>query len=194
MINFCNIKFIKSVFNVKDAPKDKKKKIVFVGKSNVGKSSLINALCNNNKIAKVSSKPGKTISLNYFLIDEKIYFIDSPGYGYCSNNNSFSLLMDSFFEKIGKFIKVIFVLDSRRSLSVNDKVFYNNFLLKKNIPFFIVLSKKDKIANKQKNFIINEIKHNFPIVKEKEILFSDIKNKNDINNIKKQIIFFNCGI
>ena len=190
MINFCNIKFIKSVFNIEDAPKDKKKKIVFVGKSNVGKSSLINALCNNNKMAKVSSKPGKTISLNYFLIDEKIYFIDSPGYGYCSKNNSFSLLMDSFFEKIEKFIKVIFVLDSRRTLSVNDKVFYNNFLIKKNIPFFIVLSKKDKITNKQKNFIINEIKHNFPIVKEKEILFSDIKNKNDINNIKKQIIFF----
>ena len=137
---FHNIKFIKSVFYIKNAPKDNKKIIIFVGRSNVGKSSLINSLCNNNKMVKTSSKPGKTISLNYFLVDNNLYFVDSPGYGYSYKNNSFSLLMNSFFKKMRNHIKgVIFMLDSRRKLSINDKIFYNNFLIKKKIPFFIIL-------------------------------------------------------
>ncbi|MBP5301405.1 MAG: ribosome biogenesis GTP-binding protein YsxC [Bacilli bacterium] len=190
MLNFHDSKFLKSVFDAKLIPKDKKT-VIFVGRSNVGKSSLINALCENSKMARVSSKPGKTISLNYFLINKKIYFVDTPGYGYSSKPTSFTQLMESFFVEIKYITKcVVFVLDSRRNLMINDKVFYNNFLIDKNIKFFIVLTKKDKIDKQQYDAVLRDINKNFKIVKNEEIFFSSIKDSKSINKIKKQINFF----
>ncbi len=76
------IKFIKSVYNIKDLPKEGIPELVLCGRSNVGKSSFINSLSKQNNIAKTSSTPGKTRSLNYYLVEDKFYLVDLPGYGY----------------------------------------------------------------------------------------------------------------
>ncbi|MDR2599717.1 MAG: ribosome biogenesis GTP-binding protein YihA/YsxC, partial [Oscillospiraceae bacterium] len=81
-MNLHNVEFVKSVANAKDILSDGLPQIVFSGKSNVGKSSVINKLLNRKQFARVSSTPGKTIHINYFLIDKKAYFVDLPGYGY----------------------------------------------------------------------------------------------------------------
>ena len=93
MINFNKAKFIKSAPTYEQKPEKNLKEIVFVGKSNVGKSSLINALIKNKNLAKTSSKPGYTKLLNYFEIDEKFYLVDAPGYGYTASGGK---LLDSF--------------------------------------------------------------------------------------------------
>ena len=85
MINFSKAKFIKSAQTYSQKPEKNLKEIVFVGKSNVGKSSLINALVKNKGLAKTSSKPGYTKLLNYFEIDEKFYLVDAPGYGFTAS-------------------------------------------------------------------------------------------------------------
>ena len=101
MINFSKAKFIKSAPTFDLRPDKTLKEVVFVGKSNVGKSSLINALVKNRGLAKTSSKPGYTKLLNYFEIDEKFYLVDAPGYGYTSSGgkllDSFSKMMETYF-------------------------------------------------------------------------------------------------
>ena len=145
MINFRNTKFIKSAPDFSYAPKDRLlPEILLVGKSNVGKSTLLNALTENKGLAKVSSTPGATKYLNYFLLDNKYYLIDAPGYGFVSDKNfTFTKTMDSMFTS-KKLKGVVFILDSRRTLTDDDKVFYN-YLIDKNLPFVIALSKADKL-------------------------------------------------
>ena len=79
-------KFIKSSSNLKECPKEKLPEFVFYGRSNVGKSSLINMLVNNKNLSKISSKPGKTKLINHFIVNKKIYFVDLPGYGWAKTS------------------------------------------------------------------------------------------------------------
>ena len=152
MINFSKAKFIKSAQTYSQKPEKNLKEIVFVGKSNVGKSSLINALVKNKGLAKTSSKPGYTKLLNYFEIDEKFYLVDAPGYGYTASGgkllDSFSKMMETYFEN-PSLAGVIFIVDSRHKLSKDDIEFYN-FIVEKDIPFLLVASKCDKLNQSEK--------------------------------------------
>ena len=187
MINFRNARYIKSAPDINYSPTPKLDEIIFVGKSNVGKSTLINLLCDNKNLAKTSSTPGATKYLNYFNIDNKFYLIDAPGYGFVSDKKlEFTKTMDSIFSS-EKIKGVIFILDARRKLTVHDKVFYN-FLIDKNLPFILVLNKEDKISQKEKALILKDIKKNFVIVKENEIVFTSNKNKLNIDLIRKYIV------
>ncbi len=147
MIEFNKATFIKSAPSIKEAPFDFKKEVVFVGKSNVGKSSLINALTHKKSLAFTSSKPGFTKLLNYYLIDDSFYLVDAPGYGYTASGSryldNFSKMMEDYFER--ETLKgVIFLVDSRHELSRDDKDFYD-FVTSNNIPFVLVLTKADKL-------------------------------------------------
>ena len=152
MINFSKAKFIKSAQTYSQKPEKNLKEIVFVGKSNVGKSSLINALVKNKGLAKTSSKPGYTKLLNYFEIDEKFYLVDAPGYGFTASGgkllDSFSKMMETYFEN-PSLAGVVFIVDSRHKLSKDDIEFYN-FIVEKDVPFLLVASKCDKLNQSEK--------------------------------------------
>ena len=87
-MNFNNVEFLISAASPKDFPKTRLPEIAFAGKSNVGKSSVINRILQRKNFARVGEKPGKTIHVNYFTIDKKCYFVDLPGYGYAQANES----------------------------------------------------------------------------------------------------------
>ena len=159
MINFSKAKFIKSAQTYAQKPEKNLKEIVFIGKSNVGKSSLINALVKNKSLAKTSSKPGYTKLLNYFEIDEKFYLVDAPGYGYTASGgkllDSFSEMMETYFDN-PSLAGVVFIVDSRHKLSKDDESFYE-FIADKGIPFILVASKYDKLNQSEKASIKKHI-------------------------------------
>ena len=167
MINFSKAKFIKSAPTFKLKPEKNLKEIVFVGKSNVGKSSLINALVNNKSLAKTSSKPGYTKLLNYFEIDEKFYLVDAPGYGYTASGgkhlDSFSNMMETYFDN-PSLAGVVFIVDSRHKLSKDDEGFYE-FIKDKGIPFILVANKFDKLNQSEKAAIKKHITQDIGIDK-----------------------------
>lgn len=186
MINFQKAKFIKSAPTYLDKPEKNLPEVVFVGKSNVGKSSLINALVKNKSMAFTSSKPGYTKLLNYFEIDEKFYLVDAPGYGYTKSGSkhldNFSKMMETYFDN-PNLNAVVFIVDSRHELGSNDIDFYN-FIVEKGLPFILVCSKCDKLNQSETAKIKKHIKVDLKI--ENFILTSTIKNKG-IDEVKIQI-------
>ncbi|MBK8550622.1 MAG: YihA family ribosome biogenesis GTP-binding protein [Ignavibacteria bacterium] len=149
--------FIKSIYDLRALPNSVLTEFVFVGRSNVGKSSLINVICNKKKMAKIGSVPGKTRQLNYFLINEKFYLVDLPGYGYAKVPEQIragwrKLVEDYISERSN--VKLVFVLiDSRHEPTYLDELMVS-WLEYYEIPFAIVLTKSDKIsANKMQKQI-----------------------------------------
>ena len=116
MINFANVNFVKSCPNRKEKPQDVKPEVLVVGKSNVGKSSLINALCAKKRLAFTSSKPGHTRLLNYYDVDKRFYLVDAPGYGFAKGGVDldalFGNMMSTYFEDNQKLkqIRIIFTV------------------------------------------------------------------------------------
>ena len=152
MIDFARVTFIKSAPTLKDRPGETLPELVFIGRSNVGKSSLINALT-GHKIAKVSSKPGKTVLLNYFNVDDKFYLVDAPGYGYTASGtrhvDSFAAMMERFFHQNVNLKGVIFLLDSRHAPSKDDIAFYD-YISQQPYPILFVYTKTDKVSQKER--------------------------------------------
>lgn len=125
--------------------------VVFAGKSNVGKSSVINRMLNRKNFARVGSEPGKTIHVNYFLIDGKIYFIDLPGYGYAkvsqSERERWGKLMEDFFES-GLFRLGVMIVDARHKPTADD-VTMAEWFKGSGCPFVIVANKLDKLKKSE---------------------------------------------
>ncbi len=142
--------FIKSIYDLRALPNSVLAEFVFVGRSNVGKSSLINIICNKKKLAKIGSVPGKTRQLNYFLINEKFYLVDLPGYGYAKVPEQIragwrKLVEDYISERSN--VKLVYVLiDSRHEPTYLDELMVS-WLEYYEIPFGIVLTKSDKISS-----------------------------------------------
>jgi GTP-binding protein len=160
MINFKNVTFIKSTPSVKDRPPESFPEVLIVGKSNVGKSSLINALCQRKGLAFTSSKPGHTRLLNYYDIDHRFYLVDAPGYGYAKGgidlDKLFGTMMDEYFTD-NRFLKLVLLLiDSRREFGENDVEIFD-FLKENNIPFFVIITKTDKINQKGKSQLLKRL-------------------------------------
>ena len=151
MINFNNVTFVKSAPTRKEKPQVTKSEVLIVGKSNVGKSSLINALCNKKKMAFTSSKPGHTRLLNYYDIDNQFYLVDAPGYGYAKGgldlDRLFAKMMESYFDNNKELKLVLILLDARRELSEDDQEIID-FVKESNVSYFIVVTKYDKVNQK----------------------------------------------
>ena len=161
MINFTNVNFVKSCPNRKEKPQDVKPEVLVVGKSNVGKSSLINALCAKKRLAFTSSKPGHTRLLNYYDVDKRFYLVDAPGYGYAKGgidlDRLFAEMMDSYFENNNELKLVLILLDSRREISNDDQEIID-YVKESGYPYFIIVTKVDKINQKEKAAMNKRIK------------------------------------
>ncbi len=153
MLNFNDVNFEKSVGNLRQLPSDGLPEIVFSGKSNVGKSSLINKILNRKSLARVSTKPGKTVNLNLYNL-KKIRFVDLPGYGYAkvsfSEKKRWSDLDEGYFDSSKNISLVVQIIDTRHSPSVLDFQMMD-YLYDKKFPFVIVASKVDKLNKTQRS-------------------------------------------
>lgn len=150
-MNFQKAEFIASYGISSQLPESDRVEFVFSGRSNVGKSSLINRLCNRKNLARVSSTPGKTATINFYSVDE-LYFVDLPGYGYAKVSNAdrkrWDELINSYFEANRNNELLIQLLDCRHAPSADDLQMLE-FLCFHRIPFVIVLTKADKLKKSQ---------------------------------------------
>ena len=152
-MNFHNVEFLISAASTKDFPGKRLPEIAFAGKSNVGKSSVINRLLQRKNFARVGEKPGKTIHVNYFVIDQKCYFVDLPGYGYArvskSTRGEFSKLIMDYVLKCEKMHFLFVLVDSRLEPQAIDLRFIR-MLGENGIPFGIIFTKTDKLSATQR--------------------------------------------
>jgi len=147
-MNLHNAEFVKSAARPSDFISDGLPQFVFSGKSNVGKSSVINKLLNRKNFARVGASPGKTIHVNYFLIDKTAYFVDLPGYGYAKVSKDerarWSRLMESYFARPDAMTLGVMIVDSRHKPTADD-VTMAQWFLGSGKPFVVVANKTDKV-------------------------------------------------
>lgn len=169
--------------------KTNKKEIAFIGRSNVGKSSLINLLTNNKKLAKTSCKPGKTKTINFFLINEDFYFVDLPGYGYASASKTvqttWKQMMEQYLQKRKTLVGVVFLLDIRHLPSKNDKLMID-YLEYYQIPIILTCTKSDKISKGKRHYHIKKIQ-DILHVKDYPIISCSILEKKGIKSLLSEI-------
>jgi GTP-binding protein len=150
-MNFHNVEFLISAASVKDFPGKRLPEIAFAGKSNVGKSSVINRLLQRKNFARVGEKPGKTIHVNYFVIDQKCYLVDLPGYGYAkvsqAEKDRWGRLMESYFAA-QRIDLGIMIVDARHAPTMND-ITMARWFLDSQCPFVVVANKLDKVKSSQ---------------------------------------------
>ena len=150
-MNVAHAEFVVSNTKVDLCPKTNLPEYAFIGRSNVGKSSLINMLCNKKKLAKTSSRPGKTQLINHFLINKKWYLVDLPGYGYAraskTQKKTFQKFIIDYFTKRKELVSAFLLIDIRHNPQPIDMDFLR-WLGENFIPFSIVFTKADKIKEK----------------------------------------------
>jgi GTP-binding protein len=149
--------FVLGVANLRQLPRDGMKEIAFLGRSNVGKSSLINRLCGRKSLARTSAEPGKTRELNYYLVNKEFYFVDLPGYGYAKLpaqiRSSWGKLIEQYLKMRGPLAMVVQLVDARHEPTELDLMMVG-WLDYYSIPFLIVLTKADKLpASKMPRYL-----------------------------------------
>ena len=151
-MNLHNVEFIKSAASASGFIRDGRPTIVFSGKSNVGKSSVINKLLNRKNFARVGAQPGKTIHVNYFLIDKTAYFVDLPGYGYAKvskdERDRWGALMERFFEEPELITLGVMIVDSRHKPTADD-VTMAGWFKSTECNLVIVANKIDKLKKSE---------------------------------------------
>ena len=188
---FNKAKFIKSVVDVKEAPGEYSSSVLFVGKSNVGKSSLINALTNNKRLAYTSSKPGHTRLLNYYSVEDRFYLVDCPGYGFSTKKDLdykfYGDMVEGFFKDNKSLKLVVFLLDSRHEPTLDDVDFYN-FLTSYDYKFVICMTKCDKLNMSMRSKIYKNLENTLKIdTNTNQPLLVSINDKSSILKLKNMI-------
>ena len=159
-VRFINVKFIKSASKKAEFIEDELPQIAIVGRSNVGKSSLINMLTSNSKMAKTSSTPGRTRLVNYFNVNNQFYLVDLPGYGFNKAGkgvaSAWDSVMNDYFVDNQKLKLVMVLLDSRLMPTALDKQMID-YLATNELPSILVLTKADKISKSEQNLQIKKV-------------------------------------
>ena len=154
-INVNNASISMTVGNAKQFPRTPMPQIALSGRSNVGKSSLINTLLGRKSLARVSSSPGKTITINYYDIDKKLFLVDLPGYGYAKRSQEskrvWSTLAEDYYTKnpIPEALKLVIQLIDIRTGPTDDDIMMINWLIDSGYPFVVVATKTDKLSKSQ---------------------------------------------
>ena len=158
--------FISSNIDVEKCPQTDKPEYAFIGRSNVGKSSLINMLAGHKNLALTSSSPGKTTLINHFLVNDKWYLVDLPGYGYAKRNKTqqgkFQKIINDYILKREQMLNLFLLIDSRLEPQPID-IKFMEFLGENNVPFAIVFTKADKLGSEKTR---NNIKSYLETIKE----------------------------
>lgn len=151
-LNLHNVQFIKSAADPSGFISDGLPQIVFAGKSNVGKSSVINCILNRKNFARVGATPGMTVHVNYFKVDNKVYFVDLPGYGYAkvsrADRQRWAQLMETFFRENDAMALGILIVDARHDPTEDDRQMAG-FLLQSGTPLVVLANKADKLNKTQ---------------------------------------------
>lgn len=188
-MNYNTAKFEKSYGLSTQLPPGNIPEIAFAGRSNVGKSSLLNKLFNRKSLARVSSVPGKTITINFYDVDGK-KFVDLPGYGYAklskSEKERFGELMEGYFQQ-GRYIKLVVQLVDMRHKPSADDYGMIDFMQQMNIPFIIVMTKSDKLKVKEYKRRLEESQAELACAGDVKIIPFSSQNGNGLDEIKKCI-------
>lgn len=191
IMNIYSAEFIKSSKLIEDCPEGNKPEYAFIGRSNVGKSSLINMLTNKKGLAKTSSTPGKTQLINHFLINDNWYLTDLPGYGYAkaskTNRAAFSKMIEKYVLSRKNLVN-LFVLIDARHLPLKIDIDFINWLGESGIPFSLIFTKLDKVT--QKEFSFNFKKYSQELRKTWDDLPEMFKSSSEKKIGKEEILSF----
>lgn len=171
-------KYIKSVIHKKEYPENVGLEFAFIGKSNVGKSSLINTLTNRKNLARTSKTPGRTQLVNFFLINNKVYFVDLPGYGFAkvpaSVKKNWGNIIETYLSSERK--KIVFLLLDIRRIPNTDDINMLEWLEHYNIEYYIIFTKNDKLSNNERFRQLKEIKKKLVFENSDVFFHSSLKN------------------
>ena len=177
--------YLTSLVDINALGESTRKEFAFMGRSNVGKSSLINALTNRKNLARTSSNPGKTQTLNFYLINNDFYFVDFPGYGYAKTSKekkaSFGKMIDHYLQN-GKNLKALFLLVDYKVGPTKDDILMYQYLSSLGYVPYVVLTKSDKL--KQSELVKNK-KETLRLLdaKEEQLIITSSNNKKGMNQI-----------
>jgi GTP-binding protein len=171
----CGVEFVTSVFNNSQLPAPDYPEIAFAGRSNVGKSSLINKLVNRRGLVKVSATPGKTQSLNFFLVEENLYLVDLPGYGFAKVpkkvKNDWQGMISSYLEKRESLRCVVVIVDLRHGVKEQDLELVS-WLKVMGLPLLMVYTKSDKLSRNQQYSQAELLDAGFGVTRDERVIFS----------------------
>lgn len=177
-MNFSKTDFLASYGKIEQIPESDLPEIAFSGRSNVGKSSLINKIFNRKNLARVSSVPGKTATINFYTIDKKCFLVDLPGYGYAKiaqkDKIRWSSLIEGYLTSDREIVLVMQLIDMRHPPSADD-IQMINFWIETEQPFVIIFTKADKLSKKQREERMNDFANEIPCFSQIEnVVFSAI--------------------
>lgn len=173
--SFSDVRFLTSVFDIKQLPAPEIPEIAFAGRSNVGKSSLLNRLIKRKNLVKTSARPGKTQSLNFFVLDHSVYLVDLPGYGYAKVSKKMQAawqdLIAEYLATRSNLKCVVVIIDLRHELKIADLQLVD-WLRSNGVPFLLVYTKADKLSANQRNKNAALLDAGFGVSKSERVLFS----------------------
>ena len=190
-MNYHNAKFIKSAAAPSDFISDGLPQVVFAGKSNVGKSSVINRLLNRKNFARVGATPGKTVHVDYFLIDGQIYFTDLPGYGYArvsaAEKQRWGKLMEAFFARPDAISLGVLIVDARHK-PTQDDVLMAGWFLATGRPMIVAANKCDKLSASEKAACTDLISETLTLPAEIPVLLFSAEKGTNREALLKEIV------
>ena len=189
-----NVNLTVSAVRISQYPDDNLPEFIMLGRSNVGKSSFLNTLINRKNLARISAKPGKTSTINFFNVDDKMYLVDVPGYGYADTSKEevrkFGLMVEEYLEKREELKRVFLLVDFRHTPTNDDKMMYD-YLKYYQIPVTVVATKVDKVSSREKEKNLKNLKNTLDIVVgDNIVLFSSVTKtgRDEIIKIIEEII------
>ena len=178
-------------------PNDGYPEFIMLGRSNVGKSSFVNTILNRKNLARISSKPGKTVTINFYNVEDNFYLVDVPGYGYADTSKEeirkFGLMVEEYLQKREE-LKRVFLLVDFRHKPTNDDVLMYNFLKYYQIPVTVIATKSDKVGAKEFDKNVKLIKDTLDlVVGDNLIVFSSVskRGKEEVLKIIEDIVTAN---
>lgn len=160
-MNLNNVALLVSAVGKRQYPQSDLPEIAFAGRSNVGKSSLINKMLNRKKLARVSASPGKTATINFYNIDKKLIFVDLPGYGFAKvskqEQKKWGLMIDEYLNSREQLAQVVLLVDMRHKPTADDVMMFN-WITESGFEPFVIATKKDKVKPSQRDDALNLIK------------------------------------